>query len=94
MDQLTEKNQLPVTRFGLEWMGSSVTPFSSSVRKIELLGMKGPLNFFTIFLPKKALQEPERSREGMHVIACVCTCVCLCVSTCKCVCVYVIVCVC
>ena len=22
-------------------------------------------------LPKKALQEPEKSREGMHVVACV-----------------------
>ena len=79
MDQLTEKHQLPVTRFGLEWMGSSVTPLSSSVCRIELLGMKGPFNFFTIFLPKKALQEPERSREGMHVVACVCMCVGLCV---------------
>ena len=75
MDQLTEKHQLPVTRFGLEWMGSSVTPFSPSVRKIELLGMKGPNNFFTIFLPKKALQEPERNREGMHVVASVFMCV-------------------
>ena len=71
MDQLTDKHQLPVTRFGLEWMGSSVTPFSPSVRKIELLGMKGPNNFFTIFLPKKALQEPERNKEGMHVVTCV-----------------------
>ena len=79
MDQLTEKHQLPVTRFGLEWMGSSVTPQSSSVRRIELLGMKGPNNFFTIFLPKKALQEPERNREGMH-------CSCLCVYVCVCVC--------
>ena len=79
MDQLTEKHQLPVSRFGLEWMGSSVTPFSSSVRRIELLGMKGPNNFFTIFLPKKTLQESERSREGMHVYLLVCACVFVCV---------------
>ena len=80
VDQLTEKHQLPVTRFGLEWMSSSVTPFSSSVRRIELLGMKRPNNFFTIFLPKKTLQEPERSREGMHVylLACACVFVCVC----------------
>ena len=75
MDQLTKKHQLPVTRFGIEWMGSSDTPQSSIVRRIELLGMKGPNNFFTIFLPKKALQEAERSKEGMHVVACVCMCV-------------------
>ena len=78
MDQLTEKHQLPITRFGIEWMGSSDTPQSSIVRRIELLGMKGPNNFFTIFLPKKSLQEPERSREGMHVGAYVCMCVGLC----------------
>ena len=77
VDQLTEKHQLPVTRFGIEWMGLSVTPLSSSVCRIDLLGMKGPFNFFTIFLPKKALQEPERSRKGMDVLAYVCVCVCV-----------------
>ena len=81
VDQLTEKHQLPVTRFGIEWMGPSVTPLSSSVRRVELLGMKGPLNFFSIFLSKKALQEPESSKEGMHVVTCVCMCVDLCVQT-------------
>ena len=76
MDQLAEKHQFPITRFGIDWMGSSVAPRSSSARKVELVGMKGPNNFFTIFLPKKALQEPERTREGKHVVACVCVCVC------------------
>ena len=75
VDQLTEKHQLPVTRFGVEWMVSSDTPLTGSVRRVELVGMKGPNNFFTIFLPKKALQEPERSREGMCVCVCVCACV-------------------
>ena len=89
VDQLTIKHPLPITRFGIEWMGSSDTPLSSSVRTIELVGMKGPLNFFTIFLSKKALQETERSREGMHVVACVRCVLVVCASTCKCVCVCV-----
>ena len=97
VDQLTEKHQLPITRFGIEWMlGSSDTPLTGSFHTIELVGMKGPNNFFTIFLPKKALQEPERSRKGMHVVACVCMCVRLCVQAmpvCVCVCVCVCACV-
>ena len=67
VDQIKKKDRLLITRFGIDWMGSSVSPRSSSARKIELVGMKGSLNFFTIFLPRKAVQEPERNREGMHV---------------------------
>ena len=93
MDQLREKHQLPITCFGVDWMGSSVAPHSSSVRKVEVVGMKGPNNFFTIFLPKKTLQEPERSRKGMHVVVCVCMFVCVCMYVCMCVCVCVCVCV-
>ena len=97
MDKLTKKHQLPITRFGIDWMDLSVAPHSSSACKVELVGMKGPNNFFTIFLPKKPLQEPERSREGTHVVACVCVCVCMCVlvhvSVHVCVCVCVCVCV-
>ena len=65
MDQLTEKHNIPVTSFGMEWMGSSCVTRCSAVRKIKLLGMKGPYNHFSIFLPKKALAK-ERNREGMH----------------------------
>ena len=65
LDQLTKKDDIPVAHFGIEWMGPSDVTHCSTVRKIKLLGMKGPSNYFTIFLPKKAL-EPERKREGMH----------------------------
>ena len=82
MDQLTEKHQLPSTRFGIKWMVSSVTAHSSSVRRIDLLGIRGPNNYFTIFLPKKALQEAERNREGMVIFLLVCLCVCVCVCVC------------
>ena len=66
VDRLTERHNIPVTHFGIEWIGSSDTIRCSTVRKIKLLGVKGPSNYFTIFLPKKAL-EPERKSEGMHV---------------------------
>ena len=69
VDQLKKKDRLLITRFGIDWLGSSVSPHSSSARKIELVGMKGSLNFFTIFLPGKVVQEPERNREG--------TCMCV-----------------
>ena len=65
MDQLTEKHNIPVTSFGMEWMGSSGATRCSAVRKIKLLGMKGPYNNFTIFLPKRALVA-EKNKEGMH----------------------------
>ena len=65
MDQVTEKDRLLITRLGIDWMGSSISPHSSSARRILLVGMKGSHNFFTIFLPKKAVQEPERNREGL-----------------------------
>ena len=87
VDKLTEKDRLLITRFGIDWMGSSVSPHSSSARRIVLVGMKGSHNFFTIFLSKKAVQEPERNREGicLHVVACVCVwvsvCLCGCVSS-------------
>ena len=66
VDQLTEKHNLPFTRFGIEWRRSSVTDRSSSARRIEIIGMKGPYNYFTIFLAKKVL-ESEKNREGMNV---------------------------
>ena len=65
MDQLTEKHSIPVTSFGMEWIGSSDATRYSTVRKIKLLGMKGPNNYFTIFLPKEALAA-EKNKEGMH----------------------------
>ena len=65
MDQLKEEHNVPVTSFGMEWMGSTDATRCSTVRKIKLLGMKGPDNFFTIFLPKEALAA-EKNREGMH----------------------------
>ena len=65
MDKLTEKDNIPVTHFGMEWMGSSDATRCSTVRKIMLLGMKAPYNDFTIFLPKKALAA-EKNREGMY----------------------------
>ena len=65
MDQLTEEHNIPVTHFGLEWIGSANATRWSTVRKINLLGMKGPYNYFNIFLPKKAL-EAKRDKEGMH----------------------------
>ena len=65
MDQVTEKDRLLITRLGIDWTGSSVSPRSSSARRILLVGMKGSHNFFTIFLPKKAVQEPEKNREGL-----------------------------
>ena len=58
MDQLTEEHNIPVTHFGMEWMGSANATRCSTVRKIKLLGMKGPCNDFTIFLPK--------NEQGMH----------------------------
>ena len=65
MDQLAEEHNIPVTHFGIQWVGLPDTTHCSAVRKIKLLGMKGPYNEFTIFLPKKAL-EAENNREGMH----------------------------
>ena len=65
MDQLTEIHNIPVTSFGMEWMGSCDATRCSAVRKEKLLGIKGPYNEFTIFLPKKALAV-ENNREGMH----------------------------
>ena len=88
MDQVTEKDRLLITRLGIDWMGSSISR-SSSARRILLVGMKGSHNFFTIFLPKKAVREPERSREGLlpcgclYVYMCVCLCVCVCVCVCQ-----------
>ena len=66
MDQLTEEHNIPVAHFGMEWMGSCDTIPFSRVRKIKLLGMKGPDNHFTIVLPKKAL-EARKKREGRHI---------------------------
>ena len=63
MDQLTEDHNIPVTHFGLEWIGSADVSRCSTVRKIKLLGMKGPYNYFNIFLPKKAL-EAKKDKEG------------------------------
>ena len=65
VDQLTKEDNIPVTHFGIEWMASSVTTRCSTVRKIELDGMKGPYNYFNIFLPRKT-PEPEKKREGVH----------------------------
>ena len=67
MDQLKKKHNLLITRLGIDWMGASVSSRSSSARKIELVGMKGSHNFFTIFLPRKAVQEPERNKEGTYM---------------------------
>ena len=69
MDQLTEEHNIPVTHFGMEWMGSSDATRCSAVRKIKLLGMKGPENYFTIFLSKKALAA-EKNREGTQYTHC------------------------
>ena len=82
MDQLKEKDRLLITRFGIDWMGSSVSPHSSSAHRIVLVGMKGSHNFFIIFLPKKAVQELERNKEGicLHAVACVCGFVFACVD--------------
>ena len=66
VDQLTEKHNFPFTRFGIEWRGSSFTPRFCTACRIQLLGMKVPYNYFTIFLPPKAL-EPDRNKEGTHV---------------------------
>ena len=63
MDKLTEKDNIPVTSFGMEWTGSSDATHCRTVRKINLLGMMGPDNYFNIFLRKKPLAE------GMHTLA-------------------------
>ena len=65
MDQLTDKDNIPVTSFGIQWMGSSYATHYNTVRKIKLLGMKGRNNYFNIFLPKEALAA-EKNKEGMH----------------------------
>ena len=65
MDQLKEEHNIPVTHFGIVWMGSFDVTHCSTVRKIKLLGMKGPDNNFNIFLPKKALAA-EMNKEGMY----------------------------
>ena len=70
MDQLTEKRNIPVTHFGMEWIGSPDATCCSTVRKIKLLGMKDPENYFTIFLPKKALTR-EKNKEGKCPPACI-----------------------
>ena len=67
VDRLTKKDTIPVTSFGIQWMGSSDTAHYNAVRKIKLLGMKGPYNYFTIFLPKDTL-EAEKNKEGMHTL--------------------------
>ena len=69
MDKLTEKDNIPVTSLAMEWTGSSDATRCRTVRKIMLLGMKGPDNYFNIFLPKKPLPE------GMHT-HCTHTCIC------------------
>ena len=73
MDQLTNKDTIPVTSFGIQWMGSADTAHYNTVRKIKLLGMKGPYNYFTIFLPKEA-PAAEKNKEGMYThntLACI-----------------------
>ena len=64
VDRLTEEHNIPVTHFGIEWTGHPEI-LRSTVRKIKLLGMKGPDNYFTIFLSRKTL-EPAKKRDGMH----------------------------
>ena len=66
MDQITGEHNIPVSHFGMEWMGSFDATRCSTVRKIMLLGMKGPENYFTIFLPKKSLAA-AKSKEGICI---------------------------
>ena len=98
VDQLSEKCNLPFIRFGVDWLDNPCMSTFSSARKIELIGMNGPYNYFTIFLPKKD-RELGRDREGMciqrvYLCACVlcvlfvCVCLCVCVCVCVCVCAY------
>ena len=64
VDKLTEESHLPFSRIGIQWKGSSARCCPGFVRRINLIGMKGPDNYFQIFLSEEALQ-PERSREGV-----------------------------
>ena len=73
MDQLTGKHQHPVIRFGIEWMlGSSDTPLTGSIRRIELVGMKGPNKFFTLFSSPRKLCRNHRGTGKVCIYSCLC----------------------
>ena len=76
VDKLKKPSTLPVSHIGILWKGSSTTAPSSFVRKINLLGMKGPDNYFSIFLPEEAVQT-KKNQEGL--------CVCGFMQLCECV---------
>ena len=66
VDRLTKTSILPVSHIGILWKGSSATASSSFARRINLLGMKGPDNYFSIFLPEEDIL-PEKKAEGLCV---------------------------
>ena len=64
VDKLKKPPTLLVSHIGIQWKGTSATTPSGFVRRINLLGMNGPDNYFTIFLPEEAVQ-PQPSQEGV-----------------------------
>ena len=67
VDKLKKPTVLPFSHIGIQWKGSpatTCTPYGF-VRRVNLVGMNGPDNFFTIFLPEEAVQ-PQQSQEGVQ----------------------------
>ena len=78
VDRLTMASKLPIARIGIRWKGSTASPTTSTVRRINIIGTKNPDDYFTIFLPRKPTRRAN-VRQGvclcMHVCGC---CVFLC----------------
>ena len=67
MDKLKKPPILLVSQIGIEWKGSSAAAPSGFVRRVNLLGMEGPDNYFKIFLSEKAVQL-QQSQEGILAV--------------------------
>ena len=73
-DKLKKPTVLPFSHIGIQWKGSPAITPSGFVRKINLLGMTGPDNYFNIFLPEEAVKA-QQSQEGVQYV-CVCLYAC------------------
>ena len=74
VDRLTKTSTLPVSHIGMRWKSSSVPAQSGVARRIDLLGMKGRHNYFSIFLPEETVQLEKNKDLGECLCACVCVC--------------------
>ena len=65
VDKVKKPTVLPFSHIGIQWKGPSATTPYGFVRRVDLMGMNGPDNYFNIFLPEEAVQ-PQQSQEGVQ----------------------------